>query len=315
VAEPLESGKGHPDAAGDRTAPNLDDPEEMDNLFHRLVTLYWCYDAKGQLHRSIPANAPWGNARLMSCVERHLFPPPLKFASTGQRQQYLRVKLSEIIFLKRLRNRMGRIEQHYKDMEQHHKDQYLRALREKQAKAASSPAQWREEQQTGIKIATHRVKVVKHVTSALPGIIGRASEMHRELEAELDQLRKQEEESQRQEGERQWKERERARVEGLRSECAALREEQSMLDEWISSVVPCATIYFELEARWTAVYKKKELADAAYKEATMGSQTPEEVPLPDAQAAPSLLTTQPPPKQRRNNKNSPPKKTKRRKDR
>lgn len=246
AAETPASSKGHSSGAGDHSALDLDDPGEIENLYYSIVPLWYSYDAKGQLYKSIHPKTPRDNAVLMEYLRKHIHQPTIDFASAGQMQEYLGVKQREIVSLKRLQSKMGRVEQHTKG-------QFLLALREKQTRGASSSEQWKAQQERLIYTAQLKVKVVQEVTSALPGIIGKATETCRELKSRLPRIRQQEEESE--------------RVEGLRLECEALREELIRVDTWISSVESCSVVHRELAGRWSAIEEKKKLAEAAYREA------------------------------------------------
>ena len=231
LTESPSSTEGHLDGAGSHAAVSLDDSENPEN-FYLLVLLYLAYDEKGQLYGAERAQTLTGmSSTLMGYLRSYLNQEALDFTSAGQMQEYLDVKQSEIIFLTRLQSKMGRIDQHYKD-------QLLIAMREKQARRASSSEPWTAQQEQLIQIAQHQLKVVRHVTNALPGVIRKAKETHRELKLRVAQARQEEEEKE--------------RLKDLRSEREAREEKVRALAAWIRSVVPCSTTYRELEERYRA---------------------------------------------------------------
>ncbi|KAH6640318.1 hypothetical protein F5144DRAFT_559975 [Chaetomium tenue] len=249
-AELPASQGGHSDRADDHTTDNPDDPGDPSNFF-LLLLLYLAYDQNGQLYEEITPSADRAlvlqgikNTPLKDFLETYLAQLPIDFSSAGQIEEYLAIKESEIIFLKRQQSKMERIEQHYKD-------QFLASLRELQAKQVSKAEGWRD-QQPAVQMAQHQLKVARHVRSALPGIVLKARETYRELKSKVAQVRQEDEEKN--------------RIERLRSKCKVLEKEVHTLATWTTSVVPCSTTYRELEGRWSAAIRNMELSKAEYLE-------------------------------------------------
>ncbi len=238
VTELPTNPEGQSDGIGNHNAVNQspDDSGNTEDL--SLITfLYLAYDEKGQLYEHIPASA-YRNLNLHGMIPdplvrklwRYLDKRAIDFTSAGQMQEYLDIKQSEIIFLKRQKSKMGRIEQYYKT-------QLLLATGELQTRRAFSPDPWEAHPQGLVRIAQSQLKMVRHVTNALPGVIRKAREIHKELESRMEQVRQQEEESK--------------RKECLRSKLETVR----MLDEWMRSCIPGSTTYRDLQKRWKAAGK------------------------------------------------------------
>ncbi len=237
VAEPPANPKGHSDGTGNHTAVDQspDDSGNTEDL--SLITfLYLAYDEKGQLYEHIPASA-YRELRLHGMIPdplvrelwRYLDKRTIDFTSAGQLQEYLAFKQSEIIFLKRQKSKMGRIEQHYKN-------QLLLATGELQTRRAFSPDQWKAHPQELIQIVQTQLKMVRHVTTALPEVIRRARERRKKLESRMEQVRQQEEESR-------------------RRECFQSRlelETERMLDKWTRNFIPGPKTYWAFRERWKA---------------------------------------------------------------
>lgn len=234
------------------------DPDDSKNreLFSMLAFLYLAYDKKGQLYNKTTPNP--GQALFLQSIEdallkgyreKYFAQRPIGLSSAGQMEQYLAIKQSEIVFLKRQQSKMERIEHHYDK-------QFVISLNEwTKARQAFGQENSMEEQQS-CRIAQHQRKVVRHVRAALPGIISKARETHRELKSRLVQVRQQEEETQ--------------RVERLRSEREEMEKEVHTLAAWTTSVVPYSTAYRELWERWKVAWEKKKSAEAAYESQILG---------------------------------------------
>jgi hypothetical protein len=242
----------------------LDSSGDVDN-FWMLVLLYLAYDEHGHLRDKIPDNADqalqgMNGTVLLGFMQQYIGLRTIDFDGAEEMEEYMAVKQSEIIFLRRQQKKMAKVDEHYKD-------QCLAVMREQQArnKQGSGSQQCKELQRGVTQFAMHRLMVVRHVTKALPEVIKKAEQTYRDLKPKLALVRQ--------------REKEKRRIEGLRGKSEALQEKLRMLASWYSSVVPLSTTYAELADRWAVVEDQLKSSEAAYKEAMLESSDAREEDL------------------------------------
>jgi len=165
--------------------------------------------------------------------------------SADEIAEYRDIKQSELIFLKRQLKKMPSTDQHYKD-------RYLRAMQEQQQRSVVT------------QLAKHRLKVVRHVTKALPQVIQRTAETHRELRASLKLAIKVEAESKRLDEIEKDK---RDNFDRLTTQRDGLQKRLDTLTPWFDTVVPLSAMQAELEAKWNAADTQLKLTEQARVEA------------------------------------------------
>ncbi|KAK3382758.1 hypothetical protein B0T24DRAFT_602460 [Lasiosphaeria ovina] len=250
--------KSDPSNGDNDTTAKLDESGDTEN-FWMVVLLYLAYDETGQLRDDIPENSSQAlqgtngtGTVLPGYMQKYLSRQKLNFTSAAHMQEYMAVKQSEIIFLKRQLSQMPGIDQYYKD-------QCLVAMREQQARHAPGSRQWKETQQGVTRFTKHRLTTVRHVTKALPGVIQNAEKTLRELKLKLERVRQRQEE--------------RSSVEALRGEREKLQEKMRTVVTWQHNVIPLSTTFGELAGRWEALARQLKSTEQALESFVLESES------------------------------------------
>lgn len=237
------------DAQNDDGGITVDASGDVDN-FWMLVLFYLAYDENGELYEQTLPDAEqallgMNREAILGVLQRYHDQKTLEFTGADEMAEYADIKQSELVFLKRQLKKMASVDQHYKN-------KFLHAKREQQQRSVIT------------QFAQHRLKVVRHVTKALPRVIRRTAETQRELRASLKLARQQEAEKKRFDEILKDKEK---NLDRLTEQRDGLRKRLKTLTSWFNAIVPLLATQAELEVKWNAVEAQLKATEQARIEA------------------------------------------------